>query len=228
MAAKKSKDENPEPDPHKEIYTTRPLPVPLTLEEIQGFAKEAAEAEAEITRVTDEKKEAVAEFNGQIARARNCRSGALGCVRDGIVTKSLRCTTRLDFTAGEAVTTRDDTDEEIERRPFTHEERQMEIEGLSSFFDEPFMAWVQRTLKVMPRVSLGMLMRRFDLNMDDASALILMCEERGWVDAPKEGERSRLVQIFDPDDTDWPIDVAKDPEPDSDVDDADSEGEETK
>ena len=54
-AKKKSKDENPEPDPHKEIYTTRPLPVPLTLEEIQGFAKEAAEAEAEIARVTAEK-----------------------------------------------------------------------------------------------------------------------------------------------------------------------------
>lgn len=109
--------------PNREYPETRKLPVELTEAEMAKLAIDAGHIQAELTPLRVEQSQvrsAIAEKLAQIKRL-------LEAAEQGHEMRDVPCTWKVSFRNKSAKLTRDDTGEQIDERPLTPEELQLEI-----------------------------------------------------------------------------------------------------
>lgn len=107
----------------------RQLPVQLTEDELRQRAHTMADKTQQREQLEDEKKSQAAAASSRLKILDGELSLLASQIRQGTELRAVDCSAEPDYEAGVMVTTRDDIDEEIERRALTLSERQLEMAG---------------------------------------------------------------------------------------------------
>lgn len=111
----------------KKRVFTRNLKVELTPEEIAKRAIAMAGQHAELARVTLEEAEIKKQYKATLARIEAEITEQVVAVNSGFVYREVECEDIEDWDGKRIVSVRRDTGEEIDQRPMTEKERQLEL-----------------------------------------------------------------------------------------------------
>ena len=106
----------------------RVLPVPFTEEEILSFKSALAFHTAEFLRIEKDKKEETKILNLNIKDCKESIADLSEKIESGFEEKTVPCRVKFDHTRDMVFIIRTDTDEVVEERPMTEEERQTELQ----------------------------------------------------------------------------------------------------
>jgi hypothetical protein len=109
---------------------SKQLPVKIKDGDREKRIKRHLEVEREIDKAKNEKATAMVEHNKAIKDMNAERKALLDTIETGVEEKEIECKEVKDFRRGVMITTRTDTNEEIDERPLTVDERQ-EVMGYS-------------------------------------------------------------------------------------------------
>jgi len=106
---------------------TRSLPVELTEQELQAIAWKMARIDESIDETEEEQKRVSGGYKSKVASMQAQKNVYRRTVLDKKEYRDVECSIEFDYGHQEVITTRDDTDEEIERRTMTKDELQLEL-----------------------------------------------------------------------------------------------------
>lgn len=99
-----------------ETQVTRTLPVALSADEVNAISKRMAHAVSEISRCDEEEKEVKAQFKSRRATQEAEVNRCASLINAGREYRDVACTKTQDFEVGQIYVTRDDTNDEVNRR----------------------------------------------------------------------------------------------------------------
>ena len=120
----KRKNDDVTPAVLADRHFSRRVQVTLTVEEITARGRALAEAEANRSKVDAERKAAASTFRDTIVGIDAVIDRLTREVNSGEEERAVACVEAADHERGEWVTTRTDTGEVLDTRPFSAEERQ--------------------------------------------------------------------------------------------------------
>jgi len=126
MAKKLAQGQDAVPEVKKHTFT-KSLKVQLTNDEILSAAESLAKTLDELGSLEDDKKSLVESFKAKITEAEARTTQYKAKVRDKYEWRPVDCEETMDPAAGTVVVKRLDTDEVIEERSMTYEERQGQL-----------------------------------------------------------------------------------------------------
>jgi len=113
------------PKRKEERYTAQ-LPCILTEAEKAQWADEMSQLDADWQEKEDERKEVASKFKGELETLHGNLSRKAREVREGEI-REVRCSRIYDYELGDVYELREDTGEELRRRPMEPHERQLDI-----------------------------------------------------------------------------------------------------
>lgn len=112
----------------QKVIVDRVLPVQFTEEEILSFKNALAFHTAELLKAEKEKKNEVKIHNLNIKDCKDSIADLSEKIESGFEEKSVSCRVKFDHAREMVFIIRTDTDEVVEERPMTEEERQLELQ----------------------------------------------------------------------------------------------------
>lgn len=106
---------------------TRSLPVRMTDVELGRKGQELADAEIRLARLEEKKRESAADFRHAVAKVKEEIAELASVVESGEERREVEVYEQADEISEMVILRREDTGEEVERRPMTMEDRQATI-----------------------------------------------------------------------------------------------------
>ena len=186
--------------------TSNPVRVALTVDERLAAGDEIADAQALIQTKTADLDQLKKSIGADVKGAESVVEARAELLRAGYEVRTVECELTIDYDLGVCFTTREDTGEEVNRRPLRPDERDQELELFpdahpqadeSGDVDESMLKAAYAVIQETHRVSTTMIQRRLKIGYTRAASVIEMLEERGIIGPPSEAGREILVDLDD-------------------------------